>query len=436
MIQKLKTLAIAMLATGATVTAVNGKTPPPVTTNILQSVTVALTYYGNNGINAASFKTSDLLTAIENSITGVTFGKHATLSVATVLAETNIESSPTSNSTPILVTNIVSPAVAVSSNTVVIGTNGMGTNLTIGVTDGNYLSISSNGTVSIYQAGPDGPTLVTNEAVTGSITLGTSNVVVDGTTLAISNTATFGGTPEVDTTDVVITSGGGTTNIPGVGAVIYTNEVISTVGGVSTTNSFDTNDLVYIGSELVVSNGAPVTGFGTNSSLPVNFTSTTFTVSAANGGTNVSIVTTATEYSTNTAVTTNGYEVVTPGYTSWVVADQGTNTSIPTNILVVREASANNIATTVHGLDVDYSVKHLELNATNLTFKLQGLVKSSEVLEIVGTGSGKTTLDVTNANWTDVNGYGTNGLLKTPFPVVYGGAGTITIGTPTKQPIR
>src|SRR5271157_1506145 len=90
MIKTLKIFAIAILATGATVASTRAAAAKPAGTNVLQSVTTALTVYGEKtGVASAQFKTADLLTAVTNALTNK-FSKKATLGIATVPAATNI----------------------------------------------------------------------------------------------------------------------------------------------------------------------------------------------------------------------------------------------------------------------------------------------------------------------------------------------------------
>jgi hypothetical protein len=464
MINKLKIFAIAMLATGATVANVKA------VTNVLQSVSVALTVYEQNGPglikSGVSFTTKNMLAAVTNGLgTNGVFDKKATLDLLTTSTEVQIGTISVTNTNAIVtLTNTLSLSsnvVTISAVTNSVGNSGITngtaavTNLIIGVTNGgDYVIISATNTnVSVVTVGGLGPT--TNFYATNSVTVDANQTAVIGTNAPVpveTNTVVGTVTVPIDTNTVTIVTNGVSTNsyLIGTNTVTFTTNTV-TIG--TNTYSYATNTVVTIGTNTI--GGTNDIGFGTtntfSSSLTSTFTLTSTTnfttnvISATSGVTNTIITTNVTVVTTTTDLSTNIGTVVTntPIFTNieaseLVVADGTNNTVVPTNIVYISELGTNDIVANSPrtGLETsDYSVKRLLLVSTglftnttdNVTLKLQGLVH--QVVQVVVVDKTNKP-SVTNENWTDVSGYGTNN----GTPIVVGG--TITIGSPTLQKIK
>jgi hypothetical protein len=476
MINKLKTIAVAMLVIGATMPAANAKVVP-IATNVIQGVTVTLTAYEekagtSNTIASGTFKTANILAAVESSLTN-TFSKKATLSL---LTSNLVTQTGTTNQTTNEVGNVLT-AVDLSTNTYAlysetitisngapILTNFTTNNVTIGDTAGSYYVTltATNGTTNVLvtSVGFAGPS--TTGVVATNLTLDANQTLAIGTNAAVATETNlaFGGTPEaVDATSLSVTTNGvAVSNSP---IVIGTNSltISNTAGNVtvtvgtnvlSATNSATITNEVLIGSTVIISNGTSL-GLGTtnvlSTSLTTSFTIATNSTSSTNGltaletnlitGTNVTVVTTATDYVTNTVTITNPVPVFTTNTSvELVVADQGTNTPIPTTTMSVSVMPNDilgetiNIHTSAITGETLWTIDRLDLSATNatstndvLSMKLQGLVKGTFANVKVGKG----TVAVTNQAWSDVSGYGTNN----GVPIVLGG--TISIAAPAEQ---
>jgi hypothetical protein len=538
-IKKLKILAAAMLVTGATVADTRAVTD--VATNVLQPVTVTLTVYAEKTGSqssigtgaAASFKTANVIAAVENALGGKNvltnaFSPKATLDLLTYETITIPGSTNTVTNTSILITNetvltnsggLVTLALStniepLSSVTTNIGTytnstgatgttnfeggatNGVSSTndntVTIGILGGNQVTISATNGVTnviILTQGPDGATSVTNTN-SPTIVLDANAVAIEGTNVPVTTNLEYDLTPAaIYTNDVTLTTNGGGSVVITVGTntvAITTNTV--TIPGVST-NSFGTNVVVTIGSDVVVSNGVGA-GFGTNSTLDstlaaaftvsTNISFTTNTVLSSNVvsgvtnvvfatnetiATNLAIVTSTSVYTTNEVVTTNfttnfGSTLVTNAATNivggpatLVIAEvSGTGaaatpvyTPIPTNILTItNEVTTNDIIADTATVTSGWTVQKLILNTTTnsvgtnvvglvpVSLQVQGLVHSTKVNFAVAsalTAAERGKIAVTNEAWTDVSGYGTNA--GVPFIV----GGTIAVGSPTASKV-
>jgi hypothetical protein len=453
MINKLKTLAIAMMTAGATV----ATTYAAALTNngdVLQPVTVTLTVYGET---PATFKTATLLTAVTNALTNK-FSKKATLDLATevsIVATTNIASLVTNfvtNTANLPVTLTLSPNTlpgAAVSNGVAIG--GV-SNIVIGNPLGDNVTIGTN--ITVVTVGDFGP--VTNTYALTNVSI-TDNTVTVGTNPPVTvedGTQTYAGSAtNVDTNTITIaafTNGvadpaNSITNLlstNGISVSSTTNGVTTvTIGGVSYTNGTGTNFEVLLGTNVVVStNGAPGLGTSPTNTLTTLATTTISTVVSNNAGTNyyTNIVTTtitdlSTTNTTNISSITTNLLSITNTSSELVIADGGTNTTIPSAILSVSEVLDVSISKPVG----NYAIEHLVLDTTTNALgtngpavaspwyiKLQGLVKNTTASVTI---SKTDKVAVTNEAWSDVSGYGTNGTT----PIVLGG--TISVASPSAE---
>jgi len=453
MIKTLKTFAVAMLATGATVTAANAAKTTYSATNVLQTVGVTLTVYEQKPVSTptvatGSFKTKDLITAVESALgTNGTFDKKAELAILTSNLVTEVG---TTNVTTNVVTSVPNTLVVSSNVYLIAGTNGQVTNLVIGDTNigsSIYVTITaangSTNNVVVTTAGINGPVNTTNSAT--NLTLDANQTLAIGTNAAFSietNLALGAAAEGVDPGVVaILTNGVVITNLAiGTNSVTFTLTNVTIGTGTNEIVSFPTNAVVEITNANppttnVIYGGSPTNavGFATDSSFQTSLT-TRFAVAATNGLTNVTVLTTTTDLVTNTVTVTNVVPVYTTNESSeLVIADGTVNTPIPTNILYVAEIGTNDIVGETSKTETDWSIKKMELNtiavftnATDIvTLKVQGLVHSTFDDFAVG----KSKVAVTNEAWTDVSGIGTNN----GTPIVVGG--TITVGSPTEQKI-
>jgi hypothetical protein len=457
MINKLKIFAIALMAAGATVATTRATPITYVATNILQPVSVTLTVYEQKPVTVPtifpgqSFKTKDLLTAVESALgttppAGGQFSKKAEIALLT------------SNLVQFGPTNVVTNLVTSVANTLLISTNsvvlGGTTNLTIGDTAGSYYVTvtATNGTTNLLVTtttiGPAGPVSTTTGTSGTTLTLDANQTLAIGTNAAVGTETNlaFNGAPiAVDSGDSVsvISNGVVVTNYDiGTNSVAFTTNSVTLNGNTNTAVTFYTNEIVEITnttSTNVIANNGTNTGFGASNAFTTSLT-TTFTVGTNGSGlTNVTIVTSTTDLVTNSVTVTNTVTVPVSTNTSTelVVADGVVNTPIPTNILDITVHSTNIIGETFNHLAVltaetEYSIMRVDLNSTaltnaadNVSLSFQGLVKSTYQDLAVG----KTKYPLTNFSWSDISGYGTNN----GTPIVVGG--TLTIQAPVAQKI-
>jgi len=437
MIKTLKTIALAMLATGATVSAANAKATAITygATNVLQPVTISLTVYEQKAgattpaiASGISFSTKNLIAAVSNALgTNATLDKHAELAILTTngqIGTTNV------------VTNVpgsVPNTLVVSSNTLTLGA---GTNLTIGNTSGEYYVtlVSTNGTnnVLVTTPGLNGPVVTTNSAT--NLTLDANQTIAIGSnTVTVETNLALGGVGQpVDTSALTVISNGTTvaTDVLGTNTFsVSTNGsgVIAVTIGTNTTdytNSATVTNVVLLGTNVVVTNGtAP--GLGYSSSF-TNSLTTTFEV---NSTSNITVLTTTTDLAQGTVLKTNIEPLINTNITSMLVmADGSTNTPVPPNILSITEISTNDIVAenAADTSRTDWTIKGFILTTPTWSLNLQGLVHNTFDAFAVG----KTHYAITNEAWTDVSGYGTN---NAGAPVVVGG--TIAVGSPASQKI-
>jgi hypothetical protein len=324
MINKLKTLAITMLATGATVTGLHAAPPAYSETNLFQPLTVTFSLYEEKSVSAldvgaaASFKTANLLTEVTDSLSN-TFTKKAVLGYVTYETNlsTNLVNTLVSNSVPTaeagtnvldLSTSIVPLTVTTISNALVV-TNLVTITNVITNTSTNFVSSTTNlGTLT-----NSGVTLTTNtvtntlaigDSGTNTITITVTNGTTNITVVAGTNTTTYtnlsdltlsGTTATVGTnaytveTNVVLTNSTSTNSI----AIDTSAVTIETNGAIFASLIIGTNTVTIDVTNSVVS----VTVGATNVTISTNF------ISSTNGSTN--IVTLTTTVGTN-VVTTNG----------------------------------------------------------------------------------------------------------------------------------
>jgi hypothetical protein len=438
MIKNLKTFTIAMLATGATVLSANAKAPA-ITNNgdVLQPVTVTLTVYGGAD---ASFKTADLYKNVTNSLTNV-FSKKAELALVTTSLKVQ---TGTTNVTTTVTTNIPN-TLPLSTNTYLIGTNGgPNTDLTIGDTSGSYYVTitATNGTTNLLVTTATlgaGGTVSTTTGTSGTtLTLDANQTLAIGSNAAVATETNlaFGGTAESVDSGVgvaIVSNGTVITSLPiGTNSVDFT--LTNVTVGASTNNPFGTNEIVEFTNafvtNIVYSNGVPV-GYGTSNSAFNTSLTTTFTVVATNGATNVQVVTSATDLVQGSESVTITVPVYATNVSSAIaIADQGTNTFVPTNILYVAQVGTNDV--TVAKPAAGYNIESLILNTTPLTsahdplsLTLQGLLKSTTAKVTISKGN---VVTVTNYSWSDVSGYG---LKNNTTPIILGG--TITVASPSAE---
>jgi hypothetical protein len=454
MINKLKTFAIAMLATGATVATTRATPITYAATNVLQPVSITLTVYEQKPVSTPtvatgeSFNTKALVTAVESALgTNGTFNNKAELAL---LTSNLVTQTGTTNVT----TNVVTSGpntLLISTNSVVLGGT---TNLTIGNTSGSYYVTitATNGTTNLLVTSTtetiNGPVSTTTGTSGTTLTLDANQTLAIGSNAAVgteTNLALGGVAQGVDSGDYVsvISNGVVVTNLAiGTNSVAFTTNSVTLNGNTNTTVTFLTNEVVEITnttSTNVISNNGTNTGFGPTNAFTTSLT-TTFTVGTNGGGlTNVTIVTSTTDLTTVTNTVTNAEPVYTTNTsTEFVIADGTVNTPVPTNILSVTVHSTNIIGETFNRSDVltaetEWSIMRLDLNtegvisnaADNVTLHFQGLVKSTYDDFVVG----KLKVPLTNFSWSDISGYGTNN----GTPIVVGG--TMTIQTPAEQKI-
>lgn len=440
MINKLKTYAIAILAAGATVGAANAAKVVYTGTNVIQPVNITLTVYGEGKTEttAGALKSVDVLTPIEKALTTTnTFDKKAEL---VLLTTSLVVQTGTTN----VVTNVVgsvSSTLTLSTNVITVADTNGATNLVIGSAGGDNVVISPTN-VAVVTASVVGGVLTytTNNYGTANVSV-SDNTVVVGTNagVAVADMNVSGPTSSLDTnqiTLIAITNGvpvhGGTNSYNlgtnSVSVSTATNGAVTVTLGTNVyTNGTGTNFEVLFGTNVVVGvSNAP--GLGATNALSTIAT-TTLSNMVSGTVTNLVAVTTITDYTTNSVPVTNTLPVYgTNSSSEFAIADNGVNTAIPTNILAVTPKSTNDLVTTVKTSTTGYDVQGLLLTATNssayLTLKLQGLVKSTSATVTLAKDN---VVTITNATWSDVSGYGTNGTAD-----IVGG-GTITIGPGTKQ---
>jgi len=189
MINKLKTFAITMLVTGATVAATRASAAVNTNTytNVIQNITIALTAYSNAPIKSATLMTGEkpvtittktVLAALSNasglipSLVGFNWGKSPQLVYNTVFVSTNT----ISNTVTAVATNTVS--ILGTSNFIAFSTNtnAFPTGTTVTITDTNgtaTLTNNANGTNGL--------------TATGSWVPSTSNVIGTAFTFVATN---------------------------------------------------------------------------------------------------------------------------------------------------------------------------------------------------------------------------------------------------------
>lgn len=444
--RKLKTFAVALLATGATVASIQAAPVTYIATNVLQPVTVTLTVYEQKTATTiaptSTFNTKALLNAVESGLgTNGVFDKHAFLALLTsnIVTQTGTSNVVSTNGS----INTANPLVLSLITNVLSPTNGVGTNLVIGTPLGDTVTIvGTNATniqiVTVSDFGPQTNFVSTTNplVLTGdTVTVGTN------TTVTVATNSTFGATPlTLDIGSVVIISNGTpiSTNVIGTNSVDFTTNSV-TIGtnaiAFGGTNTPPTNTVVEIVSPTstnVVYNNGTNTGFGTTKTFTTAI-SNIFTVSVTNGVTYLIVLTEIADLVTNTASVTNVVPVYgTNASSELVVSDGAVNTPVPTNIVYVYVKSTNDIVGSTAHSETDWTVKGFLVNSAalvtnasdNVVLKLQGLVHNTEAF----VGSGK--IVVTNEAWSAVSGYGTNN----GTPIVVGG--TISVASPTVQKIQ
>ncbi len=409
MIKKLKILAIAMLATGATVSDTTAK-PVPTTTNILQNVTVALTLYAPGPIkekgtstvvsNVASsaFATKALLPLVESATQASTtnalpFTKAATLGLLTIPASvipgsTNIDYVTNATATNIVgftnatATNATGITYAtsfvnVATNTLVVGTNSLalysdsvststnGSNasttnttlttndLVIGLASGDSVRFTAtNGTTNliVVTAGGYGPT--TTGYTNTSITLDANQTVLIGTNppLELETNAALGGTSEpIDANGVIILTNG----VPTVTNLIGTNMLtISTNSNVITVQiGTGTNGITYY-----------TNAGGTNTVYSVDLGSTNNVIVDTNGvGSGFSTAGSLTADTLTTGITLYTNSVTS---TNTIAGALTTNTTTSTNVALVTTALDYTTALVTNPISTNY-VTNFTTNAVS-----------------------------------------------------------------------
>jgi hypothetical protein len=374
-------------------------------------------------------------------------------------------------------TNFSITNISLNGDTAVVGSNSIvvETNTALG---GAAIGIDTNSV-----------TIETNGVVFTNLTIGTNTVTISITNAPGTNTATDRiVSVSVSTTNVTIA-----TNAVTATNGVTTNNVVLTVSvsgvPVSTNTGASTNaltNLVLIGSDVIVSNGTTA-GFGTNpvystsldntltfgtssnlvstTNSTVTFGSTTNMAGVTNSfttnttvtttnlviATNVDVAITTTSYTTTNVLVTNGFNTtneVAAGPAELAIQEptgKGATASfeyisVPAAILAISNVPANIdiVNSTIRSTttnESDYSIKTMTLNATNVSFKLQGLVHSTldSVTVASATALGKK-VAVTNEAWTDITGYGTN--VTTETATNLGGivlSGTAAVGTPSAE---
>jgi hypothetical protein len=458
MINKLKTFAIALMVTGATVATTRATPVTYVATNILQPVTLTLTVYEQKPVSTPtvasgiSFKTKDLLTAVESALgTNAPADGHFSTKAELALLSSNLVTQ--SGTTNVVTNEVVSIGtnIVLSTNSVVLGGT---TNLTIGNTSGSYYVTitATNGTTNLLVTSTTetitGPVSTTTGTSGTTLTLDANQTLAIGTNAAVpveTNAALGGVAQAIDQSAVVILTNGVaiSTNIIATNTLVFTSNSVEIGTNITTFTNSSSNiytvEIVGNASTNIIDTNGLAPGLGASSAL-TNSLTTTFTVGTNAGGlTNVTIVTSTTDLATNLEAVTNVEPVFsTNTSTELVVADGAVNTPVPTNILGITVHSTNIIGETFSHTDVltaetEWSIMRLDLDTTavltnaadNVTLHFQGLVKST----LQDFAVGKVKVALTNYSWSDISGYGTNN----GTPIVVGG--TMTVQTPALQKI-
>jgi hypothetical protein len=451
MIKKLKTFAIAMLATGATVTATHAAAIVYASTNLFQPLGVTLSVYEQKAIGAASgtstvdtivtgaaasFKTANLLTAVTNTL-GVGFSKKALLGYITLETNTIVSETVNSNS-PILGTN----AINTGTNTIGLSTNIVPlvtTTSNIGVVT-NVFTTTNTFTVITNALGGDGSitnpgvpatniTFITNGFTSGSLTTNAEGAPVTNT-LAIgdsgSNTITISiGTNATSNlvTNIVVTTATTTntfTNLSQVSlngdtAVVGTN-TLSVETNTSLVSALATNAVgIDTNAVTIETNGVAYTNLviGTNA-VVISTTNVVGTNGVTNVAVKVGVGTTEVTISTNVLSTTNSASntvtFVTALGTNAGTTNSFTNTVPYTNLVLV-------------GSEVVVS------NGTTLNFGTNSTLTDSLTTTVTVLGGSTTTNAATNfagvstnfvatTNFTTNAGVSTNEIISTNEIVV------------------
>ncbi|MGP8201044.1 MAG: hypothetical protein ACLQU4_16250 [Limisphaerales bacterium] len=292
MINKVKTFAIAILATGATVAATSASAATHIDTNtftnVIQDVTISLTVYSNAPIKSSTSQTGEkpvtvttksVIAALSNaapnipSLVGFDWGKSPQLVLDTVFMATN---------SPIYTTNTA------DTNTAALGTSNANTLEFIGAADTNTVTIAdTNGSAIITNnmVGTNGGTNLIS--TTGTWTFSEASISTNVFTYTgnsgSTNSGAFPTNGSVWTVITAATNGAGGTNVT---AVTYSNYVSGTAtnyvtnfhnveiqGGTATSPTFaDVSQYVYDPSDSRVIITAVGTDLGTTNA---NYTSGT-----------------------------------------------------------------------------------------------------------------------------------------------------------------
>jgi hypothetical protein len=455
MIKTLKTLAIAMLAAGATAPSIQAAVTIQ-STNLFQPLTVALKVYQQKAITdtsatiqtgaAASFNTANLTAAVTTTLVtnaaGTAFGKTAAVGFVTIGTNSVLESN---TNAPILVTNTVNVPETVdlssklvpltivtnyttTSNVVYQITNIYDTNGSITNSDpadtNTYFVTNGSGTNSLTNALAFG--VGESNTITITVTNGTTNVTVvtptsTNTYTNLSDISLSGTNATVGTNEYGVGVGGSLENSSSTNSVfVFSGHlVIETNGGTNVslfigTNSFSISTNVVSGTnvDVIVSLGQAAYVISTNSVGDTNGTTNVTTIVEIDNGTNA--------VSTNTYSTTNAltnlvfigdYVIVSNGVTSGFGTNQTLTDSLTTGV-TVTETSTNTVTTS----EVTNSVTNVVLGVTNVVINVTETLTSNAIV------TDDAVLTPSVVAYTTTNVLGTNGYGSSYFPAPSGPA--------------
>lgn len=415
MINNIKTFAIAILAAGATATAM-AATDTNTFTNVIQDVSITLTVYSNSPTKSATsigggkpvqLTTKTIIAALSNdsanipSLVGFDWGKSPQLVINTTFSHTN---------TPIYTTNVVvSNTILLSSSNNDIAFQSTNSAVTSGT---NVAIISTNGYAVITNntVGTNGGTNVLTVHGTwtdSASSVSTTNFAYLGTNGLTNLSAGFPTNVGVWTVITATTNSSGTN----VTAVTYTNFVSGTEtnyltnksnieieGGTPASPTFaDVSDYVSSGTDHFVTNSATGTDFDTtnaDATVATGFATKSFNVT-------VFSTTAGTAVGNNLDVRGYGFAKVMYDLDYLLKSKKlGTND--------VPETTSSTLVTGSGYIGGSYVTNNQSGNSIYLP-----------ATEYTGIGS------VTNTNYVD-------GSITNPVPVVF--EGTISVGAPKSVP--
>jgi hypothetical protein len=411
--KKLKTFAIAILVTGATVTATRAPATDTNTfTNVIQDLTISLTVYSNapiksstsqTGEKAVTLTTKSIIAALSNasatipSLVGFDWGKSPQLVIDTTFTATNV---------PVYSTN------EVATNTAELST-----------TNANVLTFGS--------------TTLTVNSTTGSAMITNKTVGTNGGTNVLSVTGWTDNASSISTTNFTYTGTNGTATDASVGPGIPTNVGVWTVITAATNSTGQTNVTALTYTNYV---SGHETNYMTNGGYAVEVQGGTAT--APTFADVSSYVSDPAYYSVIITATGTGL-----GTTNQVIATESDNAwgSFGVHVFNTSASTApgNNLDLSVYGFSKEMFKNDVLLKSrtkgtnqvgeSTFTASVSGYGNIGGSFETNGAGTNSYTVPATEYYGTNTNPTNAvSGFITNPIPVVV--EGTISLGAPKSVP--